>query len=139
MKNDIQNLTLKIVSPYHQHQVKLIVDGVKSNIAWLSTKYIAICKTDGIGEVIKIRWSQTGKRVKLILRPVIDLKKSEFEMDSISKDAIIFLNQTAYLPYNNRESHIGSIQYRDILKIFEWHMNIFGLSKELWVNKNTLD
>ena len=76
---------------------------------------------------------------KPILRPLKDLAKPEFEMDEISKGAIMFLDETANLPHNSRKSHIGSIQYVDMLKIFEWHFDIFGLiPQNLAIDINTL-
>jgi len=76
---------------------------------------------------------------KLILRPISDLKNEEFEMDSISKGAIMFLDETANLPHNSRESHIGSIQYKDMVFLLENHFDIFGLIRMgLAIDINTI-
>ena len=76
---------------------------------------------------------------KLLLRPVSDLKSPEFEMEEWRKAAVIFMDETANLPYNSRKEHIGGLMYRDILQLLEWHFDIFGLiPKGLAIDINTL-
>jgi hypothetical protein len=78
--------------------------------------------------------------VKPILRPMEDLRNEEFEMDEWRKNALMFLDETANLPYNSRDSHIGSIMFGDITKLFQWHFDVFGLIKAgLAIDINTLN
>jgi hypothetical protein len=76
---------------------------------------------------------------KPILRPLSDLSKDQFKMDEISKGAILFLSDIGKLPYNSMKSHIGGIMYRDMIKLFEWHFDVFGLIDQgLAIDINTL-
>ena len=77
---------------------------------------------------------------KPILRPMSDLIKDEFVMDSWRKSAILFLDETAKLPHNSRQDHIGSLMYSDLLKLFEWNFDVFGLiEKGLAINYNEVN
>ena len=76
---------------------------------------------------------------KLILRPLSNLMKDEFKMDDWRKKAILFLDETANLPYNNRLEHIGGIMYSDIKFLLKNHFDIFGLiQKGSAVDINTI-
>lgn len=78
-------------------------------------------------------------KFKPILRPLSDLIKPEFELDEWRKKAILFLDETANLPFNSRLEHVGSIMYSDVLFLLENHFDIFGLiKKELAIDINTL-
>ena len=74
-----------------------------------------------------------------VLRPFSDLHKEEFKMDTWRKEAILFLIETSNLPYNSRKEHIGGIMFGDMLKLLEWHFDIYGLIKDgLAIDINTL-
>jgi hypothetical protein len=65
--------------------------------------------------------------IKLVLRPMEDLMKSEFKMDKVRKDAIMYLVKAKDLPGACKSCLIGSIMYRDFKKLLEWNFDIFGL------------
>ena len=68
-------LELKHLAPYQEHKVKLLVDGRKYNIAYLSTKRIAFIDIQGYGDVEKMKWEYASGKVQPILRPLSDLTK----------------------------------------------------------------
>lgn len=123
-------LELKHLAPYLPYGLKVIhnedIDGVKYKPVNITDRFYSIP-------------TAILTNFKPILRPVSDLQSDEFDMDDVSKGAILFLDKTANLPYNSRESHIGSIQYRDMLKLLKWHFDIFGLiPKGLAIDIDTL-
>lgn len=133
------NLNSKQLSSYLPYSLKVIMEGEKCNVAWMSTKHIAVIRPYGIGEYKTIRWVYAHLNIKPILRPLSDLKLTEFEMEDWRKNAILFLDETANLPYNSRISHIGGIMYGDISKLFEWKFDVFGLiEKGLAIDVNQI-
>ena len=58
------------------------------------------------------------------------MNKPEFKRDDWRKGPIEFLDETANIPHNSRESHIGSIMFNDITFLFENGFDIFG-----WIEK----
>tara|TARA_R110000772_G_scaffold35637_6_gene85832 strand:+ start:1811 stop:2440 length:630 start_codon:yes stop_codon:yes gene_type:complete len=63
------------VSPYLPHSLKVIMEGKKTNVAWISTKNIAVIRPDGVGEYKRIRWKYAHLNILLILKPLIDLNE----------------------------------------------------------------
>ena len=139
----MKKLELKHIAPYLPY-------GLKCSILNYKSDYVGIEKStiNGyyfIGSQLHLTYDggSTGKvmgnEIAIYLRPLSDLTKPEFKMDDISKGAIMFLDETANLPHNSRDSHIGSIQWVDMKKLFEWHFDVFGLiPQELAIDINTL-
>ena len=65
-----------------------------------------------------------------LLRPISDLINTEFKMDDLTKKAILYLDETANLLYNNRLDHIGGIMYSDMQKLIEWKFDIYNWIKQ---------
>lgn len=63
-----EQLTLEMLCGYQPNPPKLIVDGKKCNLAYLSTKKLAYIETSGIGEVKKLSWKYVTGKVKPIFR-----------------------------------------------------------------------
>lgn len=132
-------LDSKYVVPYLLYSLKVIMEGKITNIAWVSTKNISVIKPNSIGDIKKINWKYAHLNIKLVLRPLSDLMKDEFKMDDLSKKAVLFLDKTANLPYNNRDNHIGVLRYSDVQFLLKNHFDIFGLIPQgLAVDVNTL-
>ena len=129
-------LELKHLAPYLPYGLELYSDGKKYKTIGFKQDSLLTTLVDNplLDEIY-----HTGfNAMKPILRPLADLDKPEFEMDDWRKQAILSLDETANLPYNSRESHIGGIVYGDMLKLFEYHFDVFGLIKEgLAIDINT--
>ena len=145
---------LKIYSAYLPYGVKCVIGNVRCNIAYLSSKKIAVIRKNGIGEVDKYKWeSFPENRIKLILRPLSDLTK-EIEHNGERFIPINELNDKTkfmgnqfkiYIDINGdtRLLYIGQPN-RDFIrglnpkeKLIEWHFDVFGLiDKNLAVNLN---
>jgi len=126
-------LELKHITPYLPYGLKYVK--IKNNevetMRSISTEINLIDM--GWGDAMQL------DEIKPILRPLSDLTKEEFVMDGWRKKGILFLDETSNIPHNSRESHIGSIMYGDMVKIFEWHLDVFGLiEKGLAININTI-
>jgi hypothetical protein len=116
----MENLELKHLAPYLPYNLKCqyscIID-VDNNHTSEMTENNIHRALNGYGTY----------DIKPILRPLSDLNKSEFVMEDWRKKAILFLDETANLPFNSRNNHVGTIMYGDITKLFEWHFDVFGL------------
>ena len=136
-------LELKHLAPYLPYglmfmRVEENCDRSTLPVTWLGTYYQQ--ETNLNCNSLRDLLNGNYKEPKLILRPLSDLTKTEFEMDSLHKGAIQFMDETANLPQNSRTSHVGSIMYADMLKLFEWHFDVFGLIPEgLAIDINTLE
>jgi len=123
-------LKLEYLHPYLPYKLKM-----KVGITSIATVTMAL--TDS--EHIAIEYALENKSYKPILRPLSDLILEEFKMENWRKQAILFLDETANLPFNSRREHIGQIIYSDILFLFENHFDLFGLIPlELAIDINTL-
>ncbi len=124
-------LELRHLAPYLPYKLKGFYDGENEGIEIMR----GLVEDEIITDVDQFELTD----FKPLLRPISDLSSDEFDMDTISKGAIQFLDETANLPHNSRESHIGSIQYCDMKKLLEWKFDIFGLIKEgLAIDINTI-
>jgi len=68
--------------------------------------------------------------LKPLLRPISTLSSADFELNIISKNAILFLDETANLPFNSRKEHVKGIMWGDMEFLLKNHFDIFGLIKE---------
>lgn len=128
------NLEVKHLSPYLPYSLKVMMEGKKCNVAWMSTKNIAIIRPDGVGEYKKINWKYAHLNILPILKPLSDLKvggKSEHLLKIISDKAKrMNVSENDFDTY----CHIQH-QYKGYDKIPHWwfqdlvkhHFDIFNL------------
>jgi len=72
---EIMELEPKHLTPYLPYSLKVLMEGKKCNVAWMSTKNIAVIRPDGIGEYKKIAWKHAHWNIKPILKPLSYLTK----------------------------------------------------------------
>lgn len=72
----METLKLEHLAPYLPYSLKFMAGNKKCNVAYMSTKKLALIKIGGYGgEVWKCAWGKLPKNVKPILRPLSDLTK----------------------------------------------------------------
>ena len=112
-------LELKHLAPYQEHKVKLLVDGRKYNIAYLSTKRIAFIDIQGYGDVEKMKWEYASGKVQPILKPLDDLDK---EIESMKIDfGSPEHNKLKYLVLSKDTQSYQNLKYSTILYLSENH------------------
>lgn len=134
----MDKLELEHLAPYLPYKLRLMHGGLDGENKVMNMGEGSSVNWVGIKSVL--RWQDREKlRAYPILRPMKDLKLPEFKMDSWRKEAINFLIETSKLPYNSRLIHINGIMYGDIIRLFEWHFDVFGMiEKGLAIDINTL-
>lgn len=115
---DISKLEFKHLSPYLPYS--LMIESPKHFKHRIMGGMINDNEEVSIDAVVRVGY-------KPILIPLSKLIESKYEMPNWRKKAILFLDETSNLPYNDRLLHMGGILYTDMLKLFEWHMDVFGL------------
>lgn len=65
MKIEAENLI-----PYLPYSLKVLMEGKKTNVAWMSTKKIAVIIPEGMGECKKISWKHAHLNIKPFLKPL---------------------------------------------------------------------
>lgn len=145
---------LQIYSAYLPYGVKAIIGNIRCNIAYLSSKKIAIIRKDGMGEIEKYKWEYLQEnRIKLVLRPLSDLTK-EIEHNGEKFVPLRVLNEymplfgdvyEIYIDDNSDVRLLANYQKgRDVIRgldpknmLMKWHFDVFGLlDKSLAINLN---
>ncbi len=128
-----EQLTIEHLAPYLPYSLKVIMEGKKTNVAWMSTKNIAVIRPDGVGEYKKIPWKRAHLNIKPILRPLSDLSKKKF------KDIVFPVEDfTEEDREENRSLCVSMIQiqsktnqsvtyYDTVQKLIKLHFDINGL------------
>lgn len=114
-------LEAKNLIPYLPYSLKVEMEGKKCNVAWMSTKNIAVIRPYGVGEYKKISWEYAHLNVKPFLRPMSELTENE------AKDGHFMSGFSNYgalqiLTGNPLLGHYGMIEY-----LLKNHYDIFGL------------
>lgn len=134
----MEKLKSEHLVPYLPYSLKVVMEGEKTNVAWMSTKNIAVIIPHGIGEFKKIKWEYAHLNIKPILKPLSDLAK---EIDNDNRNITYFAEIGIYSK-NSRDyilKHPTSLGYEQIIKLFEWHFDVFGLiPKKLAIDINTI-
>lgn len=118
------------------------MEGKKCNVAWMSTKNIAVIRPNVIGEYKRIRWDYASLNIKPLLRPLSDLQKlitvdneSFVPMEKIFGDkwndwdgesnCLICMRDT----YNASRGKVmpGFLQGWILERLYEWKFDVFGL------------
>ena len=134
---------LKAYSAYLPYGVKVIMEGKQCNIAYLSTKRIAVIRSNSIGEVKKIKWEYVKLNVKLILRPLSDLTK-EIEHNGekfvpVERIEEIYGLNSMWIGWDGVDEGMGHFEHQIIQKLLEWHFDTEGLiEKGYAIDINTL-
>ena len=152
------NLESKHLIPYLPYSLKVRMEGKKTNVAWMSTKNIAVIRPLGIGDIKKIKWEYAHLNIKPILRPLSDLTKvikhngkeikpldiilehHEFydKIKLIQFDEDIFIELKGHSMLTEMYS-IDNSPLQIAEKLFEWHFDVFDLiEKGLAVNVNNV-
>ena len=136
--------------PYLPYSLKVIMEGKKTNVAWMSTKNIAVIIPDGIGEYKKIAWKYAHHNIKPILRPLSDLSKEINDTGlTIVFGAVSGGFHSAEPDYKPRlqasclniEQNIktNNVSWGLMKQLLRLHFDVFGLiEKDLAVDINTL-
>lgn len=141
---EIKKLEPKHLIPYLPYSLKVIMEGKKTNVAWMSTKNIAVIIPNGIGEYKRIPWKRAHLNIKPILRPLSDLTK-EIEIDGkkiifikiFFREARLLLEKE--LKNTNGKLIVDYLTWEIIVKLLEYHFDIFELiPKGLAIDINTL-
>ncbi len=130
----MKELEPKFLTPYLPYSLKVVMEGKKTNVAWMSTKNIAVIRPQGIGEYKKIAWTHAHLNIKPILRPLSDLTK-EITIDGVtfmpynfvstfSRETIDYLREHGEV---FQDHSLTVIPYRDAIKLFEWKFDVFRL------------
>ena len=73
-----KNLNSELLAPYLPYSLKVLMDGQECNVAWMSTKNIAVIISGGMGEWETISWKYANRHIKPILKSLDDLEKPMF-------------------------------------------------------------
>lgn len=142
----------KHLFPYGPYSLKVIMEGKKTNVAWMSTKNIAVIRPDGIGEYKRIAWRYAHLNIKPILRPLSDLTKEIAHngetfcplniLSRMYKTGWKWLPNELHLfaSWDDHNKHYRSPTLEMYQKLYEWHFDVFGLiEKGLAIDINTLN
>ena len=127
----------KNLIPYLPYSLKVEMEGKKCNVAWMSTKNIAVHRPGGIGDYKKIAWKYASHNIKPILKPLSklnDIKEdlidaNEFYDDAkISKDGkgIEFIGLGMLRDYYN----IEQLPYNIMQVVLSNKYDVFGLIEQ---------
>ena len=144
-------LELKHLAPYLPYSLKVIMEGKKCNIAWMSTKYISVIRPTKIGEIKRIKWDYAPLNLRAILRPLTDLTK-EIEHSGERFVPIDSLSKITTLEYDDgvlhqadwdgemQETEVEYLCYAQFILLLEWHFDVFGLiDAGLAIDINTVE
>lgn len=124
------------IIPYLPYRLKVMMEGKVCNVAWMSTKNIAVIRPHTLGEIKKIKWEYVHLNVKPILRPLSDLTKE------IEYNGKIFIPEKALSAWDLRglnKSHTPHMPVNLCELFLEWHFDTYGLiDKGLAIDINTL-
>jgi hypothetical protein len=132
-------LELKHIAPYLPYGLKIMTD------------YDGIQKIQGMPDLFHVNYydneSDNGDEphiedIKPILRPLSDLTK-EIEVNGekfIPQQEINHLDFDWLISSKEPYELVMKTNYEDIVKLFEWHFDVFGLiEKNLAIDINTLE
>jgi len=127
-------LKKEYVTPYLPFSIKVVMEGKKTNVAWVSTKNIAVIRPNGIGEYKKIAWKYAHHNIKLILKPLNNLKSDDIEIVA----ELICFTRPHLKDYINK-SGWQNLPYKYFQILLENHYDVFELiPKGLAVDVNSL-
>ncbi len=133
--------------PYLPYSLKVIMKGKKTNVAWMSTKNIAVIIPNGIGEYKRIPWKYAHLNIKPILRLFSDLTYDEKRiLDNL--DTILDLiaeklddedTDTIYPTILSLELAYTEAMIKRMDHLYKCHVDVYGLiEKGLAIDKKTL-
>ncbi len=141
------------IAPYWPHDLRLLIDGKVYILTGLSKPYKTNEKSlltaeirpknGGFDTITSFVFNDTETpRAKLLLRPLPDLIR-EIEHNgqkfipsqAIHEDELF---QSIVGMFSIGEFGIEDLNYGIIIKLFEWHFNVFNLPQELWIDINTI-
>ena len=75
----------KNLIPYLPYSLKVEMEGKKCNVAWMSTKNIAVHRPGGIGDYKKIAWKYASHNIKPILKPLSKLREIKDQINDANE------------------------------------------------------
>ncbi len=75
----------KNLIPYLPYSLKVEMEGKKCNVAWMSTKNIAVHRPGGIGDYKKIQWKYAHLNIKPILKPLSKLNEIKDQINDANE------------------------------------------------------
>ena len=118
------------LTPYLPYSLKVMMEGKKTNVAWMSTKNIAVIIPDGIGEYKKIPWARAHHNIKPILRPLSDLTPKRKNLATPNTEIMERLKQDNPTFSTDMVIYLISqkgLLYKDFELLFKNHYDVFGL------------
>lgn len=126
------DLKIEHIAPYLPSSLKVIMEGKKTDIAWISTKHIVVIRPDGSGDIKKILWKHAAINVKFVLKSLFELRLYQKEIKALGYriDGNNFLNLMSDI-----ESGVAGY---DLMQFcFKNHIDVFRLiEKGFAVNAN---
>lgn len=138
----ITELKPEYLIPYLPHSLKVNMEGTQCNVAWMSTKNIAVIRPDGIGEYKKIPWKRAQYNIAPNLRPLSDLTEeitkrpfvmmkvlcsvSAKEEDQFDLDGTLPDYWKATLELLKRGDY-KYLEYWQVQMLLKYHFDVFGL------------
>jgi len=117
-----EKLTIEHLAPFLPYSLKMTGEnGEKYNVAWMSTKNIAVINTQGFGELEKHKWSYASGRLRPILRPLSDLQNPEWLKQLLQEDIDNIIDTYRI------DGHLDVIEYYLVNRLLKNHFDVFGL------------
>ncbi len=86
------------LTPYLPYSLKVMMDGKKTNVAWMSTKNIAVIRPDSIGDVKRINWDHAHLNIKPLLHPLSRLTEPILEGGKIPIEVMSEMTESKVPP-----------------------------------------
>lgn len=142
-------LEIKHLASYLPYSLKVMMEGKKCNVAWMSTKHIAVIRPNILGEIKKIKWEYAHLNIRPILKHIETLTIEEkIDVWGSSKTyvgkSVIDSKDGFYdnwiLPLKYIKDHgYDDVNYRTINRLLSKKIDMFGLiEKGLAIDINTL-
>ena len=134
------------ILPYLPYELRVMMEGKACNVAWMSTKNIAVIRPHTLGDIKKIKWGYAHLNVKPLLKPLDHIDKEEFdnrglsELEELGVDyiggGIVYMVNKHGLDLDGEahffgtDKHLPTIPW-DIIQVFlKNHYDVFGLIEQ---------
>ena len=106
------------------------MEGKKCNVAWMSTKNIAVHRPGGIGDYKKIQWKYAHLNIKPILIPLSDLPKQQDCWNELYEQCADVDENIDYLPEFTGNLFKTSLSFKAVSILIMWKFDVFGLIEQ---------
>lgn len=126
-------LELKHLAPYLPYSLKVEMEGKKCNVAWMSTKNIAVHRPCGIGDYKRIQWKYAHLNIKPFLKPLSQLNNNEWKSIFVQSDIDDILDKYRI------DGTLDCVEHYLVQILVKHHFDISGLIEAgLAIDINTL-